>query len=314
MKRLVCLFAAALPLAAQGQQQKIETFDVRVAGPAGAPAGDVMFFRNAVPGIPADTVSFVSAELAGPQTVKGAPYAAEITTDSVQTLADGNRIVHKNAQNVYRDTEGRTRREITVEIPGHPEENHKIILIEDPVAGVHYSLNSKDKTARKMPVPKWESTGGFTAPTMAMPANRFVAGGVMGGAIAAGGPSVMTSFARTARVSPENIVTDDLGTQNIEGVAAKGTKTTVTIPAGEIGNERALVTTTENWFCEELKITVLSKRADPRFGDSTTKAASLRRGDQPSYLFEVPADYKLMEMPAPRIERMKMEAKPPAEL
>ena len=115
-------------------------------------------------------------------------------------------------------------------------------------------------------------------------------------------------------MSPDNIVTDDLGTQNIEGVAAKGTKTTVTIPAGEIGNERALVTTTENWFSEELKITVLSKRADPRFGDSSTKAASLRRGDQPAYLFEVPADYKLVEMPGPRMERMRVEPKPPADL
>ena len=36
-----------------------------------------------------------------------------------------------------------------------------------------------------------------------------------------------------------NAKTESLGKQNIGGVEAEGTKTTVTIPAGEIGNERA---------------------------------------------------------------------------
>ena len=43
--------------------------------------------------------------------VKGAPYSAEIETESVQTLGDGNRIVHRSTGRVYRDAEGRVRRE-----------------------------------------------------------------------------------------------------------------------------------------------------------------------------------------------------------
>src|SRR6476659_8935685 len=40
-----------------------------------------------------------------------APYSAEAVTESVQLLADGNRIVTKNTTHIFRDSEGRTRRE-----------------------------------------------------------------------------------------------------------------------------------------------------------------------------------------------------------
>src|SRR5688572_22677416 len=43
--------------------------------------------------------------------VKGAPYSAEIVTESIQTLADGNRIVQRSNARVHRDSEGRLRRE-----------------------------------------------------------------------------------------------------------------------------------------------------------------------------------------------------------
>src|SRR4029453_13499558 len=46
--------------------------------------------------------------------VKGMPYQAETVTETVQILADGNRIVHKTPGLVARDGEGRTRREQTL--------------------------------------------------------------------------------------------------------------------------------------------------------------------------------------------------------
>src|SRR5688500_16691815 len=64
------------------------------------------------------------------QLVKGAPYTAEVVTESVQTLADGNRIVRKTTGRVYRDSQGRTRREDDRE-PG----TVRMISITDPVAG-----------------------------------------------------------------------------------------------------------------------------------------------------------------------------------
>src|SRR6516225_6856022 len=44
----------------------------------------------------------------------GAPYSAIGTTETVQTLADGNHIVHTYASHYYRDDSGRTRTKLSL--------------------------------------------------------------------------------------------------------------------------------------------------------------------------------------------------------
>src|SRR5258707_5585285 len=61
--------------------------------------------------------------------VKGAPYSAEEVNESEQILGDGTRIHNENRTKIYRDGEGRVRRET-------PDQ----ISISDPVAGVSYIL------------------------------------------------------------------------------------------------------------------------------------------------------------------------------
>jgi hypothetical protein len=249
-------------------------------------AADVLMWRGGVPGAPLgpQTFEFVSAEGFGPaQAVKGAPYAADTAVESVQTLADGNRIVNKNVSSFARDSEGRTRREIHVEVAGKPEESHKVILIDDPVAGVHYVLNTRTKTATKGELPK---EGGMRPPMGPPPM-----GGVITGAA--------TRIIRAEGTAP---VTEELGKQTMEGVEVTGRRVTITVPAGGMGNERALVSKTETWFSESLKAPVLVKRSDPRMGETTSRTTNIRQVEQPRYLFEVPADYKVEEM-KPRIFR-----------
>src|SRR5437868_4747916 len=95
---------------------------------------------------------FVASENFGGKIVKGAPYSAEAVTESVQTLADGNRIVNRFTSSVFRDSEGRTRREQSLKglgVLGNGEEPLQTIFINDPVAGVTYSLDSRSHVARK---------------------------------------------------------------------------------------------------------------------------------------------------------------------
>ena len=54
---------------------------------------------------------FFATESFGGKTVKNAPYSAEAVTETIQTLGDGNRIVNRISSLLYRDSEGRTRRE-----------------------------------------------------------------------------------------------------------------------------------------------------------------------------------------------------------
>ena len=65
-----------------------------------------------MPGMPGpNTFAFVSGELVGGSPVKGAPYSGSAVTETTQALADGNRITHRTTALVYRDGEGRERRE-----------------------------------------------------------------------------------------------------------------------------------------------------------------------------------------------------------
>jgi hypothetical protein len=94
-----------------------------------------------------------------------------------------------------------------------------------------------------------------------------------------------------------NEVKEDLGKQTIEGVVAEGTRTTVTIPAGEIGNERAIEIVSERWYSPELQLVVMTRHSDPRSGEMTYKLTNINRAEPAKSLFEVPAGYTVKEGP-----------------
>ena len=98
----------------------------------------------------------------------------------------------------------------------------------------------------------------------------------------------------------EKPVVESLGTQFMEGLAVEGTRTTVTIPAGEIGNERPIDIVSERWFSQDLKVLVMSRQSDPRFGETTYRLTNLSRAEPPAHLFEIPADFTLVDPGADR--------------
>jgi hypothetical protein len=273
-------------------------------------------------------------------TVKGAPYSGEEVSETNQTLADGTRIHRENHAMVYRDSEGRTRRET-------PEN----ITISDPVAGATYILNPKTMTGQKLNMAAGvfayrsnEGTvtthvgPGTTSSTVTMrvtsdggsptitvngekldpqAVQEYLARAKANGdhifvsqldglsdakklaaeaaadakKMAAAGPlPVLPEVIRKARRG------ESLGKQTIEGVEAEGTRTTNTIKAGEIGNDRDIQVTGESWFSAELKTTVMSKHSDPRTGEESFRLINIRRGDPGAYLFQPPSGYTIRDL------------------
>src|SRR5262249_51913442 len=87
--------------------------------------------------------------------------------------------------------------------------------------------------------------------------------------------------------------TEQLPATQMEGVVANGTRTTTTIPAGTIGNERDINVIDEQWYSPDLHMTVMTKHSDPRTGENVFKLTNIRRGQQFRSLFEVPSSYTL---------------------
>ncbi|MGA9994968.1 MAG: hypothetical protein WBP93_06120 [Pyrinomonadaceae bacterium] len=268
------------------------------------------------------TFNFVTSEMSfDMKVVKGAPYSAEAVTESVRTLADGNRIVHKSNANVYRDSEGRTRRDQTISIVGPyaaAGDPPKTFFINDPVAGVNYVLDPRSKVARKMENLLRGSKEFHLAPMGPMPPMPPPGAGIQAVPPSDGErPRVMIYENRPDGMSVQKIPgpgkerqmpkRESLGTQTIEGVSCEGTRTTMTIPAGEIGNERAIEIVSERWYSPELQTVVMSKRNDPLgAGETTYRLTNINRSEPARSLFEVPADYKIKEGP-PKFEFKMMK-------
>jgi len=101
------------------------------------------------------------------------------------------------------------------------------------------------------------------------------------------------------------VSTEDLGSQTMEGVLVKGRRTTHTIPAGQIGNEAPITIVSEAWTSPDLKTVVYSKRSDPRIGEQTFRLTNIVRAEPSPSLFTVPADFRIVDDPAPIVYRTK---------
>jgi hypothetical protein len=213
---------------------------------------------------------FLGAEAGRPgAVVKNAPFSATVTTETNMVLQDGNRIRQTSTLRLYRDSEGRTRREQSLNNVGGLANNTNlptVVFINDPVAGANYALNPSSKTASR-------TMGG-----------RGQAG--PRGARMRGGPG--GDPARTVK-------TDSLGSKTLEGVTAEGKRTTVTIPAGQEGNEQPMQTVVETWYSPDLQTVVFSRRSDPRTGETVMRYTNIARTEPAHSLFEVPADYKIAD-------------------
>lgn len=281
-----------------------------------------------------DNFIFVSTEMSfNGKVVKGAPYSAQAVTESVQTLGDGNRIVHKNSAQVYRDSEGRTRRDQSLgsigpyAAAGDPPQT---FFINDPVAGANYILDPRSKTARKLPRAEFhfktmsrdgavvkEDIEGKLAGAPPPHARAKKEGDESGFTFtmqtpppgeALGSPDVQF-FRHSSKADNK---TEKLEARNVEGVQAEGSRTTTTIPAGELGNEQPIQIVNERWYSPELQVVVMTRHSDPRFGETTYKLMNIQRTEPSAALFQVPSDYTLKESPSfGPARRMRRPAPPP---
>jgi hypothetical protein len=94
-------------------------------------------------------------------------------------------------------------------------------------------------------------------------------------------------------VDSENAQKESLGKQLMEGIQVEGTRSTVTIEAGKIGNELPIQMVSERWYSPELQVVVMSKHSDPRVGETVYRLTNINRSEPAHSLFEIPADYKV---------------------
>lgn len=251
--------------------------------------------------------------------VKGAPFSAEAVTETTQRLADGTRINNTSSTKTYRDSEGRTRTDVAIKALGPWVQegggSRTISTIFDPVTNESITLHHDTKTATRHSLRPLLELGGKRAEpgkqTVQIDVEKRVI--VHGAAAPAAAGDVLIPGPGTIHWVQEgpvgagvqmmvrdkaDVQKKPLGKRLIEGVECEGTLSTLTIPEGQVGNDRPIEVTTETWRSAELKVDLLRRFNDPRFGETTYRVVNLVRAEQPRTLFEVPAGYELKTMPA----------------
>jgi len=241
---------------------------------------------------PAGAIAWGSFEKGSTAPVKSAPYSATINNESIQTLADGNRIVQTNTGTVSRDSQGRTRQDAALPAIGNlsAASAPHLVFIQDPVAGTSYTLNLTDKTAWKNPM----SPGGTDGPGAAVD-TFFIQTASGPPPVPPPAPPMIALTKHLTTDEPLEANTESLGSQTMEGVVVNGVRTTHTIPAGQIGNDRPISIVTEVWTSTDLKTIISSKRNDPRMGEQTFRLTNIVRAEPDPSLFTVPSDFRIVD-------------------
>ena len=209
--------------------------------------------------------SVVSMTFEIPTEIKGVPYSAESATEHVQTLADGNRITRISKTMHYRDGEGRTRIDMLEQSDLPPEIARDFLRfrISDPIAGYTYMFNSGNKTVMRRKI--------FRPNAIPRPSTP---------------PAPRPGYSSRR---------EELGSRVIDGIETVGTRYVHITAPGTIGNEKTIEAVYESWYSPTLKVTLLSTSNDPRSGVSTTRLINLKRDEPDKMLFEIPADYKIVD-------------------
>ncbi len=288
---LITAFALApLAVSVLAQDQELQELNGKVAENAAA--------QNREDKIRAEMLKMVGAKIGfETKVVKGAPYSATAEAETVQTLADGNRIRNKTTTLVYRDGEGRTRREVVGKEQSLPTE----VFISDPASGVNYSLDTQRRVALKTQVNLQE----LDLEKMKFAAEMEMKQREMKRQTQAGGQVVRAEDEEIVKKKRQPVV-ESLGQQIIEGVLCEGRRATFTIPAGEAGNEQPITTVNEQWRSPELQVYVLTKQSDPRTGETIYRLTNINRSEPDRALFEVPADYNIIEKSAPPVKKKRL--------
>ncbi len=254
-----------------------------------------------------DTMSFMQFEMTGPaEVVAGKPYSASLNVEVLQPLVDGNSITVEHHSRVFRDAQGRTRRDDELGLDGVVKHS---VLIADPIAGTSFTLDPDRRVAQRLrqATPRaaqvafaqdLPSGAGGTSTSFDVALPSPLAAEKPVSVDTALHPAAAATFSADTPIKlpfPGDPRSVSLGEKTIEGVRVTGTRTTVTIPAAAIGNRAPIEIVTEQWFSPEINVVMLSEHRDPRVGQTRYRLHDIARSEPDAALFRVPDGYTVSE-------------------
>ena len=222
------------------------------------------------------------------------PFTATIKTTQVQTLANGATITSESESTQAQDSMGRTYYSSTTNSALTGRSALTFYQVSDPVTHTseRWDSESKKVTVTVLP-PKDQQRGCWVNDS----GNSHFSYGAEPEEQSARKPNAPK---RSATAMPVAISSapkesyEDLGTQTIQGLQVHGYRGTLTVPAGQMGNDQPLITTSERWRSEVYGIDAREITDDPRQGKTTKELTNFSAGEPDSALFQIPDGYEVL--------------------
>jgi hypothetical protein len=202
------------------------------------------------------------AHIGGPQT-KNVRYTLTRTSTIVQTLTNGATITRTFTVKSACDSEGRLYSETHLTTPIGLV--HYIVF--DPVARTNSNWDNRTKIAIVTHIPAQAS-------------------------------EVDTARQLQAVRKPRHVTREDLGVRTIADVEARGTRTTLVVPVGEVGNDQPFTIVTDDWISARYQMPLLTIHDDPRSGKRTDEVTEFQPDEPDPALFKIPEGYTVRERTA----------------
>jgi hypothetical protein len=225
------------------------------------------------------------------------PYTAEYKSKQVKTLADGSTLTNEWTEMTAVDSQGRHFTSTTT-LPRTAEQTpwtHASVF--DPVARtrINWSLPGQQATVMTLPRP-----GAGCATAVGEAGTR---------------PAPRPGFGVTRPIPHQRPEMEDLGTETIQGIEARGRRVTRTTPAGAVGNSEPLVHTTETWSASAPRMGGILVReivSDPQMGQRNKELVSFSPGEPAPSIFQPPAGFEIVTKDATALGCAKVEGAEPA--
>jgi len=195
-----------------------------------------------------------------------APFSATVTTEWTRILVDSTSQTNWNHRTIARDSSGRVFEERRYFTPTGNQETTMLTERDyrDPNRRERYICMTAQRVCFVSP---------FSAPESV---NLMPAGNLPGGR--------------------GTVTREELGRKTIEDIEVIGSRESITLNAGSVGNEKAEPIVKEFWYSPRLGINVITKRFDPRFGVQNFTVSNINQSEPDPKLFEPPADYRVVMM------------------
>lgn len=193
--------------------------------------------------------------------LSGQPFHARSTTDWTLTLADGSIVATHLFAMVARDSQGRIYREGRISVPVNSDQEPRRFRFKifDPIT---HTLTICVLATHSCNMSSYYAPTSFKP----MPIGPFDDG-------------------------KRTLARESLGNDVMDGINVVGTRETVTINPGVVGNSQALSITREFWYSPELQVNLAVTRKDPREGTQVIRLHEITRSEPDPNMFKVPEGY-----------------------